>query len=54
MIGEEASKLRAMLECNYPMENGIVRSWSDMREVWNYTFKEKLKIDPTECKVMSM
>lgn len=25
MIGEEASKLRSMLEISYPMQNGIVR-----------------------------
>lgn len=25
MVGDEASKLRSMLEVNYPMENGIVR-----------------------------
>lgn len=25
MIGDDASKLRSMLEVNYPMENGIVR-----------------------------
>lgn len=51
MVGEEASKLRAMLECNYPMENGMVRNWEDMNHVWNYTFSEKLKIDPKGCKV---
>lgn len=26
MVGDEASKLRSMLEVNYPMENGIVKS----------------------------
>ena len=51
MIGEEASQLRSMLEVSYPMENGIVRNWDDMKSVWNYTFYEKMKIDPTNCKV---
>lgn len=40
-----------MLEVNYPMDNGIVRNWEDMEHVWDYTFNEKLKIDPTNCKV---
>ena len=31
MVGDEASQLRSMLEVNYPMENGIVRSWEDMK-----------------------
>merc|ERR1711944_254093 len=30
MVGNEASALRSYLECNYPMENGIVRNWEDM------------------------
>ncbi|XP_035703872.1 actin-related protein 2 isoform X1 [Folsomia candida] len=53
MIGDDASKLRSMLEVNYPMENGIVRNWEDMLHLWDYTFgPEKMNIDPTECKIM--
>jgi len=53
MIGDEASKLRSMLEVNYPMENGMVRNWDDMCHVWDYTFgPDKLDIDPSECKVL--
>lgn len=52
MVGDEASKLRHMLEVNYPMDNGIVRSWEDMKHVWDYTFGEtKLNVDPKNCKV---
>lgn len=51
MVGDEASQLRSMLEVNYPMENGIVRNWDDMKHVWNYTFHEKLCIDPKNTKV---
>ena len=52
MVGDEASQLRSMLEVNYPMENGIVRNWEDMKSVWDYTFKDKLQVDPKQCKVM--
>jgi actin-related protein 2 len=31
MVGDEASKLCSMLEVNYPMENGIVQNWDDMK-----------------------
>jgi len=51
-VGDEASQLRAMLEVNYPMDNGIVRSWDDMKHVWNHTFYDKLKVDPKNCKVL--
>jgi len=52
MVGDEAGKLRHMLEVNYPMDNGIVRNWDDMKHVWDYTFGEnKLNVNPKNCKV---
>ncbi|XP_017888235.1 actin-related protein 2 isoform X2 [Ceratina calcarata] len=53
MVGDEASKLRSMLEISYPMQNGIVRNWDDMCHVWDYTFgPEKMNINPRECKIL--
>lgn len=34
------------------MENGIVKKWDDMQHLWNYTFYEKMKIDPTGRKIL--
>uniref|UniRef100_A0A3B3RPD0 Actin-related protein 2 n=1 Tax=Paramormyrops kingsleyae TaxID=1676925 RepID=A0A3B3RPD0_9TELE len=53
MVGDEASELRSMLEVNYPMENGIVRNWDDMKHLWDYTFgPEKLNIESRNCKIL--
>lgn len=52
MIGDEASKLRSYLELSYPMENGIVRNWEDMNHIWDYTFNEKLHVDPKDSKIL--
>lgn len=53
MVGDEASKLRSMLEVSYPMENGMVRNWEDMCHVWDYTFgPNKMNIDAKNCKVL--
>uniref|UniRef100_A0A8C2EC79 Actin related protein 2b n=1 Tax=Cyprinus carpio TaxID=7962 RepID=A0A8C2EC79_CYPCA len=53
MVGDEASELRSMLEVNYPMENGIVRNWDDMKHLWDYTFgPEKLNIKSRDCKIL--
>lgn len=52
VVGDEANKLRSLLELSYPMENGIVRNWEDMCHVWDYTFHEKMGIDPTDCKIL--
>uniref|UniRef100_S4RSH4 Actin-related protein 2 n=1 Tax=Petromyzon marinus TaxID=7757 RepID=S4RSH4_PETMA len=53
MVGDDASELRSMLEVNYPMENGIVRNWDDMKHLWDYTFgPDKLNVNTRECKIL--
>jgi len=52
MVGDEAQKLRMMLQITYPLDNGIIRNWDDMQYVWDYTFYDKLKVNPKECKIM--
>ena len=52
MCGEEASAARHSLEVKYPVENGIVRNWEDMEHLWNYTFSERLNINPKEHKIL--
>lgn len=53
MVGDEASKLRSMLEVEYPMENGVVRNWEDMCHIWDYTFgPQKMNINTKNCKIL--
>jgi len=52
MVGDECAKHRALLETSYPIENGIVRDWPGMKHLYDYTFNERLKIDPKEHKIL--
>jgi actin-related protein 2 len=52
MVGDECAKYRSMLEISYPVENGIVKDWKGMGNLWDYTFKERMKIDPKEHKIL--
>eukprot|EP01110_Echinostelium_bisporum_P012314 TRINITY_DN679_c0_g1_i1.p1 TRINITY_DN679_c0_g1~~TRINITY_DN679_c0_g1_i1.p1 ORF type:complete len:391 (-),score=161.67 TRINITY_DN679_c0_g1_i1:91-1263(-) len=52
MVGDEAAKLRSMLQITYPLDNGIIRNWDDINYVWDYAFQEKLKINPRDCKIL--
>ncbi|KAH7106172.1 actin binding protein [Auriculariales sp. MPI-PUGE-AT-0066] len=52
MVGDEAAEMRNFLQVSQPMEHGIVRNWEDMKHLWDYTFNEKLRIDPTGRKVL--
>jgi len=52
MVGDDVSKVRDMLETSYPITNGIVQNWEDMVHLYNYTFFERLKINPSEHKIM--
>ncbi len=49
MVGDEASRLRSYLQITYPFENGMVRSWEDAYNVWDYTFYERLKVSGSAC-----
>jgi len=52
MVGDECAKYRAMLETSYPVENGIVKDWEGMKHLWDYTFHERMKINPKDHKVL--
>jgi len=52
MVGDEAAALRTMLQISYPLDNGIVRNWEDMGHLWDYTFQQRLGIDPAQCKIL--
>jgi len=54
MVGDEAAApgVRPSLDCHYPVEEGIVKNWEDMLHLWNYTFYEKLGIEPSEHKIL--
>ena len=34
------------------MENGIIKRWDDMQHLWDYTFFEKMRLDPTGRKIL--
>jgi len=51
-IGDEALKMRGVLNLSNPIESGIVLEWSLMEKVWNYCFNSELRLDPTEHKVL--
>lgn len=52
MIGDECAANRSMLDISYPVENGIVRDWTGMKHLWDHTFYDTMKIDPTEHKIL--
>lgn len=52
MVGDEAAENRSFLQVTHPMEHGIVKNWEDMKHLWDYTFTEKLKVDPAGRKVL--
>ena len=42
-----------MLEINYPVENGIVNNWEDMKHIYNYLFgPKKMNINASEAKIL--
>lgn len=43
-VGNSAQERRGILQLRHPIEHGIVKNWNDMESIWNYMFKDKLKL----------
>lgn len=52
MVGDECAKYRHLLDTSYPVENGIVKDWEGMKHLWDYTFFERMKVDPKDHMIM--
>ena len=50
-IGDEAQKMRGVLNLKYPIDSGIIASWEDMEKVWEYCFTNELRVDASEYNV---
>jgi len=51
-IGDEAQKLRGVLNLSYPIASGIVTEWELMNKVWEYCFTNELRCDASEHRVL--
>ena len=51
MVGEEATKARAVLDLSYPVNEGLVKNFEDLGHVWNYGF-EKIGVTARESKLL--
>jgi len=51
-VGEEAINRKGVLKLKYPIEHGIITNWDDMEKIWNHTFYNELRVDPSERNVM--
>lgn len=51
MIGEEARLARGVLDLSYPVNEGLVKNWDDMKELWQYGFN-RLEVAPKETKIL--
>merc|ERR1711948_76728 len=47
-VGRDAIAKRGVLHLNYPVANGIVDNWDDMTKVWEHTYYNELRCEPTE------
>lgn len=51
-IGDEAIQKRGICTLSYPIAHGIITSWDDMKDIWNYTFTNELRVTPSEHSVL--
>ena len=51
-IGDEAQAKRGILALKYPIEHGIVTNWDDMEKIWQHTFYDELRVEPSSHPVL--
>jgi len=51
-IGDEAQSKRGVLTLTYPIEHGVITTMDDMEKIWEHTFYNELRVDPSEHKVL--
>jgi len=47
-IGKDAIAKRGVLSLSYPVANGVVDNWDDMTKIWEHTYYNELRCEPTE------
>jgi actin beta/gamma 1 len=51
-VGRDADRKRGILRIEYPLEHGIVKNWDDMTALWDHTFNDRLRVDPSKHPVL--
>ncbi|CAI2387851.1 unnamed protein product [Moneuplotes crassus] len=51
-IGEEAEAKKGVCTIKYPIAHGIVSNWDEMKKIWDYTYYNELREEPSEHPVM--
>lgn len=46
-VGPDAVAKRGILHCSYPIEHGLIVDWDGMERIWDHTFNQELKVDPS-------
>lgn len=51
-IGNVANNSRGVLKLEYPIQNGYVKNWGIMKEIWQYLFYDELRESASEHPVL--
>ena len=51
-IGDEAMAKKGILKLNFPIDNGNIKDWESMKQIWAHIFANEVRLDPKECSVL--
>ncbi len=51
-IGDEAQQKRGVCLVKYPIEHGIIQDWDDMKKIWQHTYYNELRDNPSDHPVL--
>jgi len=51
-VGDEAQQKRGVCKVKYPIAHGMIEEWDDMKKIWQHTFYNELREQPSDHPVM--
>ena len=51
-VGDEAKRKKGILTLEYPVDHGMIVDFNNMEALWNHTFMNELRVDPTEHPIL--
>jgi len=51
-VGDEAKRKKGILTLQYPVDHGMIVDFNNMEAIWQHTFMNEMRIDPTEHPIL--
>ena len=52
LVGQQGLQHAKALDATWPIRNGMIHEWQEMRAVWSHAFRQTLRVQPQDCRII--